>query len=80
MNYKKLVKELRVKLILTQQEFADLLNVSFASINRWETGKHEPTIKVKRKIIELCKANNIIKTRNDTVYIESNFLKEKEND
>jgi DNA-binding XRE family transcriptional regulator len=53
------VKELRLKLILSQQEFADLLNVSFASINRWETGKHEPTIKVKRKIVELCKENNI---------------------
>jgi len=59
MDYQRLVKELRVKLILSQQEFADLLNVSFASINRWETGKHEPTIKVKRKIVELCKINGI---------------------
>ena len=59
MDYQRLVKELRAKLILSQQEFADLLNVSFASINRWETGKHEPTIKIKRKIIELCKENNI---------------------
>ena len=49
MDYQRLVKELRVKLILSQQEFADLLNVSFASINRWETGRHEPTIKVKGK-------------------------------
>ena len=55
MDYQRLVKELRVKLILSQQEFANLLNVSFASINRWETGKHEPTIKAKRKIVELCK-------------------------
>lgn len=59
MNYQRLVKELRLKLILSQQEFADLLNVSFASINRWETGKHEPTIKIKRKIVQLCKENNI---------------------
>ncbi|VEU82125.1 helix-turn-helix domain-containing protein [Acholeplasma hippikon] len=59
MDYQRLVKELRLKLILSQQEFADLLNVSFASINRWETGKHEPTIKIKRKIVELCKYNNI---------------------
>ena len=59
MDYQRLVKELRLKLILSQQEFADLLNVSFASINRWETGKHEPTIKIKRKIVELCKQYNI---------------------
>lgn len=60
MNYKKLVKEIREKLIITQGDLAELLGVSFASINRWETGKHEPTIKTKRKIVELCKINNII--------------------
>ncbi len=54
MDFKKIVKELRTKLIMTQEEFATLLGVSFASINRWETGKHEPTIKIKRKIVELC--------------------------
>jgi DNA-binding XRE family transcriptional regulator len=59
MNYKKLVKELREKLIITQVELAELLGVSYASINRWETGKHEPTTKVKRIIVELCKNNNV---------------------
>lgn len=59
MDYQLIVRELREKLILSQQEFADLLGVSFASINRWENGKHEPTIKVKRKIVELCKENGI---------------------
>lgn len=43
MNYKKLVKEIREKLIITQEELATLLGVSFASINRWETGKHPLT-------------------------------------
>lgn len=50
MTYPEAIKELRKKLILTQSEFADLLGVSFQSINRWERGKHEPTIKVKRKL------------------------------
>lgn len=59
MDYQRIVKELREKLILSQQEFADLLGVSFASINRWETGRYEPTIKVKRRIVELCKINGI---------------------
>jgi DNA-binding XRE family transcriptional regulator len=59
MNYKTLVKKIREKLIITQIELAVLLGVSFASINRWETGKHEPTTKIKRKIVELCKVNNI---------------------
>ena len=59
MDYQRLVKKLREKLILSQQELAELLEVSFSSINRWETGKHEPTTKIKRKIVELCKENNI---------------------
>ncbi len=59
MDYQRIVKELREKLILSQQEFADLLGVSFASINRWETGRYEPTIKIKRIIVELCKKNNV---------------------
>ena len=59
MDYKRLVKELRTRLIITQEELAEMLGVSFASINRWERGKHEPTTKTKRKIVELCKENNI---------------------
>lgn len=49
-TYAEAIKDLRKKLILTQTEFADLLGVSFQSINRWEKGKHEPTMKVKRKL------------------------------
>ena len=59
MDYKKLVKDLRDKMILSQTEFAEMLGISFSTVNRWETGKHEPTIKVKRKLIELCKQNEI---------------------
>lgn len=58
-DYQKAVKELRDKLIMTQQEFADYLGVSFASINRWESGANKPTTVVKRKIVELCQKNNI---------------------
>ena len=59
-NYQKAVKELRDKLIMTQQEFAQLLGVSFASINRWETGANKPTTIIKRKIVELCKTKGEI--------------------
>ena len=58
-DYQKLVMELRNKLVISQTELASLLNVSFASVNRWEKGHYEPTIKVKRKIIELCKENGV---------------------
>ena len=54
-DYSKVIKELRSKMTLSQVEFAQLLGVSFASVNRWETGKHEPTIKIKRKIKALMR-------------------------
>lgn len=38
---------------------ADLLGVSYTSVNRWENGKYAPTKLVKKKIELLCKENNI---------------------
>ena len=58
-DYSKVIKELRNKMTLSQVEFAQLLGVSFASVNRWETGKHEPTIKIKRKIKALMREYDI---------------------
>lgn len=53
------IKELRTKMMLSQQEFAKVLGVSFASINRWENGVHEPTIKTKRKLRALFKEYDV---------------------
>lgn len=50
MAYSEAIKTLRKKLILSQTEFAKLLGVSFATVNRWESGRFEPTIKSKRKL------------------------------
>lgn len=60
MNWSKIIKDLRNKMLLSQTELANLLGVSFASINRWENGHNEPTIKIKRKIKELCDREKII--------------------
>lgn len=59
MNYPEIIKKLRAKLLVTQTELAELLGCSFSSVNRWEKGHHEPTMKAKRKIMQLCKENNI---------------------
>lgn len=58
MNYKRLVKKLREAHCYSNGIGGDF-GVSFASINRWETGKHEPTKKAKRKIVALYKENDI---------------------
>lgn len=53
MNYSLKIKEYRDKELITQQELAKKLGVSFASVNRWEKGKFEPTMKIKRKLRKL---------------------------
>lgn len=59
MTYAEAIKKIRSKMLLTQMEFAQFLGVSFASINRWETGRFEPTMKIKRKLAPLFKEYRI---------------------
>ncbi len=49
-NYAVKVKECRLKMILTQEEFAKKLGVSVNSVIRWEKGQFEPTMKVKKRL------------------------------
>lgn len=58
-DYPNAIRKLRAKLNISQQELADLLGVSFPSVNRWENGHYEPTIIAKVKLKELFKENNI---------------------
>lgn len=58
-DYRKMIISLRNKLIMSQEDFAEYLGVSFASVNRWEKGHHEPTIRFKKRIVQLCKENGI---------------------
>lgn len=59
MKYSEAVKTLRLEMLMTQVEFADMLGVSFAAVNRWETGKYAPTMKMKRKLDPLFQKYNI---------------------
>ena len=59
MSFAEDIKKLRLSAILTQEEFAKEVGVSFATVNRWETGKQKPTIKAMKLIDEYCKKNDI---------------------
>lgn len=50
LDYASAIINLRIKLNLSQSALAELLGVSFTSVNRWENGKYEPTKLVKRKL------------------------------
>lgn len=54
------VKFVREKLQLSQEKFASLLGVSFATVNRWERGHSLPTYIAQVKFDELCKNNGIV--------------------
>lgn len=43
MNFGKILKDLRTERHLSQQQLADLLNISQSAIAKWELGKTEPT-------------------------------------
>ncbi|MDI3348256.1 helix-turn-helix transcriptional regulator [Mycoplasmopsis arginini] len=59
MSYAEAIKKLRNKMILTQTEFAELIGVTFGTVNRWESGKYKPTTKLKRKLAPLFEKYNI---------------------
>ena len=53
------VKYVRNQLNLSQKKFADLLGVSFATINRWENSKNEPSQLAKNSFYDFCENNFI---------------------
>ncbi|MDY6392383.1 MAG: helix-turn-helix transcriptional regulator [Bacilli bacterium] len=59
MNFPNIIKALRENLLVTQTELANMLGVSFATVNRWENGHFEPSIRQRRMIRDLCRKNKI---------------------
>ena len=53
------IVERRKQLGYTQEELAEILNVTFATINRWENKRAVPTKIHMLQIEELCKKNRV---------------------
>ncbi len=54
-----LIKQIRAYLHMSQTEFADRLNVAFASVNRWENGRTAPNKLAQTRLYEICKADGV---------------------
>ena len=52
-NIPKLVKELRRRLGLTQEQFAQRVGVTYGSVNHWENGKRRPQPFLVRRLLEM---------------------------
>lgn len=56
---KDLIKKIRSHMNMNQTEFAELLNVTFATVNRWENGRALPNKLAQDKIHDLCKEYDV---------------------
>lgn len=54
-----LIKKIRLHMNMNQTEFAELLNVTFATVNRWENGRALPNKLAQDKIYDLCKEYDV---------------------
>lgn len=52
-NYAIKIKEYRQRKFLTQEDLAKVLSVSVTSVTRWENGKFEPTMQIKKRLYQL---------------------------
>ena len=53
------IKDIRIKCLLNQTEFADAIGVSFSTVNRWENEKAIPNYQALKKIKDFCEKNDI---------------------
>ena len=59
MTFSEKVKAVRNQLQITQEELAHKLGVSFATVNRWESGLYKPSKMGQRVFEEFIEENNI---------------------
>lgn len=54
-----LIKQIRTHLNMSQTEFANRLNVTFQTVNRWENGRAVPNRLAQSTMYELCKNKSV---------------------
>lgn len=56
---KELIKNIRNRLKLNQEELAEALGVSPITVNRWENEKSKPSIMAQNMLFDMCKKSNV---------------------
>lgn len=59
MNCSEMIKDIRSRLGLSQMELAEQLEVTFATVNRWENGRSKPASAAMQKLEDLCRRCNL---------------------
>lgn len=55
----RLIKQIRTYLNTSQTEFAEQLNVTFQTVNRWEDGRAAPNKLAQLKIFDFCREKHV---------------------
>ena len=56
---KGLIRTIRTKLNLNQEQLASLMGVSPVTVNRWENGKANPSFMAQKQLYEICVNNQL---------------------
>lgn len=59
MTFAEKIQIVRKQLFLSQEALAKELGVSFATVNRWENGKCEPSYKAQKAFNNFCEKHHI---------------------
>lgn len=60
MTFAEQIKSVRAKLLLSQEQLAEKLGVSYVTVSRWETKGIEPSFLTRAKFNKFCEENGII--------------------
>lgn len=53
------VKRIRQVALMSQEDFAQKLQVSFSTVSRWENGKGKPSLSAMKALKSFCEQNHI---------------------
>lgn len=56
LDFSRIVRDLRTRKGLTQEQLARKLDVTFATVNGWENGRHRPTPSLASRVLKLARA------------------------
>lgn len=59
MSFDEILKCIRKKLNITQEQLARDLNVSFSTLNRWENSRNIPSRLARMRLVEFCTEKGI---------------------
>lgn len=71
MDFSEAVRLIRQACYLSQQTFAEELDVSFSTVNRWENAKAIPNYQTMKRLVAFCKAMKVDCQDLETIWKES---------